>query len=80
MFSPGLRQVAFAIGRILLIFFLLALGSMVLVGLYRLATPVRNTRAMTTNAFASSVGAPEQNSNDSEPEADGPPNHKHGNI
>ena len=73
MFIPGVREMVFAIGWIALILFLLAIVGLVVVGIFRLATPERNMRGMTSNVFAPSLRAPDQKSNEDEPEAERTP-------
>ena len=73
IFIPGVRQMVFAIGWIALILFGLAIVGLVIVGIFRLATPERNMRGMTSNVFAPSVSAPDQKSNEDEPEAERTP-------
>jgi restriction endonuclease Mrr len=73
MLIPGVRQMVFAIGWIALILFGLAMVGLAIVGIFRLATPERNLRGMTRNVFAPSLRAPDQKSNEDEPEAERTP-------
>jgi HJR/Mrr/RecB family endonuclease len=73
IFIPGVRQMLFSIGIIALAFLGIVVVGFVVFGIFRLATPERNMRGMTRNVFAPSVIAPDQKSNEDEPEADRTP-------
>ena len=73
MLIPGIRQMVFAIGWIAFILFGLAIVGLVFVGIFRLATPERNMQGMTRNVFAPPLHAPDQKSNEDEPEAERTP-------
>lgn len=73
MFIPGVRQMLFAIGWIAAVLSLLAIVGLVFIGIFRLATPERNMRGMTSSMFAPSPRAPDQKSNEDESEAERTP-------
>ena len=73
MLLQGVREMVLAIGWIALILFLLAIAGLVVVGIFRLATPERNMRGMTSNVFAPPVSVPDQKSNEDEPEVEPTP-------
>jgi hypothetical protein len=73
MLIPSVRQIVFAIGSIAIILFLLAIVGLVIVGIFRLATPERNMRGMASNVFPPSPRAPDQKSNEVEPEPERTP-------
>ena len=62
IFIPGFRQLISLIGFVALILLGLVIFSLVLFGIYRLATPERNMRAMTGNVFAPPSRFPDQKS------------------
>ena len=72
MLIPGVRQMVFAIGWIALILFGLAIVGLVFVGIFRLATPERNMRGMTSNVFAPPSHVPDQKCDDYESELERP--------
>jgi hypothetical protein len=72
IFIPGVRQMVFAIGWIALILFGLAIVGLVIVGIFRLATPERNMRGMTSNVFAPPSHVPDQKCDDYESEPERP--------
>ena len=62
IFIPGFSQVAFVIGWISLTIVGLAVVSLAILGIFRLATPERNMRGMTRNVFTPPLRAPDQKS------------------
>ncbi len=65
---PGFTRAAFVIGWICLIIVGLAIVGLATLGIFRLATPERNMRGMTRNAFAPSPRAPVQRPVKDQPE------------
>jgi hypothetical protein len=74
MLIPNVRQVFFSIGIIALVFLGIVALCVVVFALDRAATREHDLKVMTGNAFAPSIGAPAQKSNEAEPEAERTPN------
>jgi len=73
MLIPDVRQTLFSIGVIAMVFLGIVVLCVVVFALDRAATREHDLKVMTGHAFAPSIGAPAQKSNEAEPEAERTP-------
>jgi len=73
IFTPGFSQAAFVIGWVSLIIVGMAIAGLAILGIFRLATPERNMKGMTRSVLAPPLRAPDQKSDEDDPEPEQTP-------